>query len=79
MWRTPVTFGGGITMVKGSRLSGSEWKKLFSSQKEYHFSSTGAGSYFEGIPDKKKSLEECEANVIKVMYLITGKNSGASP
>ena len=32
MCSTPVTLGGGMTTVYGSRLSGSEWKNLFFNQ-----------------------------------------------
>ena len=49
MCKTPVTFGGGITMVYGSRSSGSEWKYPFSIQYPYHLSSVWVGSYFAAI------------------------------
>ena len=42
---TPVTLGGGITMQKGSRLSGSEWNSPCSIQYAYHLSSTSEGLY----------------------------------
>ncbi len=45
MCNTPVTLGGGITIVKGSRPSGSEWKYRLSSQWAYHFFSISAGVY----------------------------------
>jgi len=45
MCNTPVTFGGGITIVYGSRPSGSEWKNFFSTQYLYQRSSAAAGSY----------------------------------
>ena len=46
MCSTPVTFGGGINTVKGSRLSsGFDSKKSCFFQCLYHFSSTSAGLY----------------------------------
>jgi hypothetical protein len=46
MCNTPVTFGGGITTVKGSLSSGVELKYLFDFQCDVHFSSIGPGSKF---------------------------------
>ena len=45
MWSTPVTFGGGITMVYGSRPSGLLANSLLSVQYWYHFDSTSFGEY----------------------------------
>ena len=45
MCNTPVTLGGGITIVYGSRPSGLELNNLFSSQYLYHFDSTFCESY----------------------------------
>ena len=48
MWpicSTPVTLGGGMTMVYGSRPSGLLLKSLLSSQYWYHLDSTSLGSY----------------------------------
>jgi hypothetical protein len=49
MCKTPVTLGGGITTVKGSRWSGTDLKYPFSIQLWYHFSSIAAGLYCLGI------------------------------
>ena len=40
--------GGGMTMVKLFRKSGSLWKYPFPSQSLYHLSSTSPGLYFVG-------------------------------
>src|SRR5512136_2010481 len=65
MWSTPVTLGGGITIVYGF-LWGvtSAWKKRCSSQKEYHFFSTSAGEYTfardeSGCASDTKTLLDC--------------------
>ena len=47
IWSTPVTFGGGITIVYGSRLSGVDLNKSCFSQYSYHFPSTSSGLYFD--------------------------------
>src|SRR5687768_15949536 len=46
MCNTPVTLGGGITMVYGSRLSGLLLKYFLSSQCWYHLFSMACGSKF---------------------------------
>src|SRR5882757_8676818 len=46
MCNTPVTFGGGITMVYGSLASGVLLKYPLSSQCWYHFASIAVGSKF---------------------------------
>ena len=48
MWRSPVTLGGGITIVNGSFSFGNDLKRLFSIQKEYHFFSVSIWLYFGG-------------------------------
>src|SRR5574344_263720 len=45
MWSTPVTFGGGITIVYGSRASGRDLNRPLSVQYEYHFPSISEGLY----------------------------------
>ena len=45
IWSTPVTFGGGITTVYGSRPSGLLLNNLLLSQYSYHLDSTACGSY----------------------------------
>ena len=42
-----MTFGGGITIVYGSRLSGVDLNKSCFSQYSYHFPSTSSGLYFD--------------------------------
>jgi hypothetical protein len=46
IWRMPVTFGGGITTVNGSRSSGVLSKYFLSSQCKYHFFSDALKSKF---------------------------------
>ena len=45
MCSTPVTLGGGMTTVYGSRPSGVEWNNWWSSQYWYHFDSMSVGLY----------------------------------
>src|SRR5437870_5233048 len=45
MCNTPVTLGGGITMVYGSRSSGTERKYFFANQWLYHLFSVAFGSH----------------------------------
>src|SRR5690606_27609685 len=44
IWSTPVTLGGGMTIVYGSRLSGWDSNMRCFSQDPYHFSSTDPAS-----------------------------------
>jgi hypothetical protein len=60
MWSTPVTLGGGITMVYGSfPESELAWKNPLFSQYLYHLSSTSAGLYFVDR-DMLKTLKEAQ-------------------
>ena len=81
MWSTPVTLGGGITMVYGSRPSGLELNNLLSNQYWYHFPSTSAGLYllansilyFIYLIDYR--IIECKINKSRwiIMYFCTTK------
>jgi hypothetical protein len=54
MCNTPVTLGGGITTVYGSRLSGVDLKKPSFNQYAYHLSSISEGLYFAEISIYRK-------------------------
>jgi hypothetical protein len=58
MCNTPVTFGGGITIVYGCFDETSAWKKLFSSQRLYNFGSTSAGEYVFANDESDKCTPE---------------------
>ena len=45
IWSTPVTLGGGITIVYGSRSSGVDLNKSCFIQYSYHLPSTSSGLY----------------------------------
>jgi len=62
MCNTPVTLGGGITTVYGSRSSGVELKNPFSNHHAYHLSSVDWGLYVLG-----NSIAINESLIIKPM------------